>query len=155
LYRPASHKTAHHGKTRVVVIGPKAQAVLKEFLPADDAFLFSPAKAMAERSAAKRAARKTRVQPSQRNRYKKNRRRAPGQHYRNTAYAHAVHVACLRAGIPLWAPNQLRHLHGSEVRKQFGLEAAQVALGHAQAHVTQIYAERDLTLAVSVAKAIG
>jgi len=54
-----------------------------------------------------------------------------------------------------WAPNQLRHNHGTKVRKQFGLEAAQVALGHAKADVTQIYAERNLELAVKVAEKIG
>jgi hypothetical protein len=35
------------------------------------------------------------------------------------------------------------------------LEAAQVALGHSQANVTQLYAERNLRLAVEVAQAIG
>ena len=30
-----------------------------------------------------------------------------------------------------WSPNQLRHTHATEVRRRFGLEAAQVALGHA------------------------
>jgi integrase len=54
-----------------------------------------------------------------------------------------------------WHPNQLRHTHGSEVRKRYGLEAAQVALGHEQANITQIYAERDLSLAERVAREIG
>jgi integrase len=54
-----------------------------------------------------------------------------------------------------WHPNQLRHSHATEVRRQFGLEAAQVALGHSQAQITQLYAERDLTLASKVAGAMG
>jgi integrase len=33
IYRPASHKTAHHGKERVIPIGPKAQLLLKPWLP--------------------------------------------------------------------------------------------------------------------------
>ena len=40
--------------------------------------------------------------------------------------------------------NRLRHTAGTEVRKAFGLEAAQCVLGHSRADVTQIYAERDL-----------
>lgn len=32
LFRPAQHKTAHHGKTRVIFFGPRAQAVIMEFL---------------------------------------------------------------------------------------------------------------------------
>jgi site-specific recombinase XerC len=41
------------------------------------------------------------------------------------------------------------------IRREFGLEAAQVLLGHAKADVTQVYAERDLTLAKQVAAKIG
>ncbi|MBA3485154.1 MAG: tyrosine-type recombinase/integrase, partial [Pirellulales bacterium] len=54
-----------------------------------------------------------------------------------------------------WAPNQLRHSFATRVRKAFGLEAAQVALGHSSAAVTQVYAERDMAKGVQVAKAIG
>src|SRR5581483_1634663 len=42
-----------------------------------------------------------------------------------------------------WFPYQLRHTYATNVRREFGLEAAQVLLGHAKANVTQIYAERD------------
>jgi len=41
------------------------------------------------------------------------------------------------------------------VRKQFGLEAAQVALGHSNAKVTQIYAERNLAKAAEIARQVG
>ena len=54
-----------------------------------------------------------------------------------------------------WHPNQLRHTHGTRVRRQFGLEAAQVVLGHARADVTQVYAEADMTQAARVAAEIG
>jgi integrase len=57
--------------------------------------------------------------------------------------------------VPHWHPNQLRHTFATAARRQFGLEAAQVALGHAQADVTQVYAERDLTLALKVAAEVG
>jgi site-specific recombinase XerC len=57
--------------------------------------------------------------------------------------------------LPKWAPNRLRHSAATEIRKRFGLEAAQVVLGHAQADVTQVYAERDLELARRVAKEVG
>jgi integrase len=54
-----------------------------------------------------------------------------------------------------WSPNQLRHSFATEVRKTHGLEAAQVLLGHARADVTQVYAERNHTLATKVASEIG
>ncbi len=49
----------------------------------------------------------------------------------------------------------MRHSAGTEIRKKFGLEAAQVSLGHATADVTQVYAERDAELAREVARKIG
>jgi len=54
-----------------------------------------------------------------------------------------------------WSPNQLRHAAGTEVRRQYGLEAAQVVLGHAVADVTQVYAERDQALAAEIMQKIG
>ena len=50
--------------------------------------------------------------------------------------------ACQAAALPHWHPHQLRHTHATEVRRRFGLEAAQVGVGHSQARVTEVYAER-------------
>jgi hypothetical protein len=49
----------------------------------------------------------------------------------------------------------LRHSRATEVTRQYGLEAAQVILGHAKADVTQVCAERDTALAVEVSKRMG
>jgi integrase len=49
----------------------------------------------------------------------------------------------------------LRHTAATLIRKQFGLEAAQVILGHAVADVTQVYAERDAEKARAVARQVG
>lgn len=54
-----------------------------------------------------------------------------------------------------WSPHQLRHTAATEIRQRFGLEAAQVSLGHSRMDATQIYAERNSELAVNVAKQIG
>jgi len=54
-----------------------------------------------------------------------------------------------------WAPNQLRHSYATKVRKAHGLEAVQVLLGHSRADVTQVYAERNESLAITVASKIG
>jgi integrase len=156
LYRPARHKAAWRNRGRVIAIGPKAQRVIREYLKPDpDAYLFSPKDGREEWFAAKRAARKTKVQPSQACRRKAHPKRRPGELYTRTAYASAVARACGRAGVPAWHPNQLRHSHATEVRRRYGLEAAQVALGHSKADVTQVYAERDLSLAGRVATEIG
>jgi integrase len=54
-----------------------------------------------------------------------------------------------------WHPNQLRHAFATRVRKQHGLEAAQVLLGHSRADVTQVYAERNEELAAAVVAMLG
>ena len=54
-----------------------------------------------------------------------------------------------------WSPNQLRHTAATEIRSKFGLEAAQVTLGHSNANVTQIYAERDLAKAAEIMRQVG
>ena len=81
--------------------------------------------------------------------------RKPASRYSTASYALAVARGCKRAGVPHWHPNQLRHLFATEVRRTFGLEAAQVTLGHPRANITEVYAERNLTLAVKVADEIG
>lgn len=91
--------------------------------------------------------------PSQRKRKPKGRRL--NDFYSKDAYITAIGRACKRAGVPPWRPNQLRHTSGTRVRKELGLEAAQVWLGHSKADVTQIYAERNLGLARKVAARFG
>jgi integrase len=59
------------------------------------------------------------------------------------------------AAMASWSPNRLRHTAATEIRRRFGLEAAQVTLGHATADVSQIYAERDWSLAAEVMRKIG
>jgi len=72
-----------------------------------------------------------------------------------TSYGRAIHNACDAAGIKVWSPNQLRHTRATELRKQFGLDAASAVLGHAKVETTQLYAEKNLELAARVALATG
>jgi integrase len=109
VYRPGSdqgpegdHKTAHHGHERVVLIGPRAQEVLKPWLKTDlTAYLFSPKDAEALRSAARRQQRKSPMTPSQAARHpKENPKRPRGERYRVAAYRLAIYRACDRAFPP-------------------------------------------------------
>ena len=54
-----------------------------------------------------------------------------------------------------WPPHQLRRTCAGRVRKEFGLEAAQILLGNAKANVMQAYAERDTNRTVTVAAKFG
>ena len=158
LYRPASHKTQHHGKERVVFFGPQAQSVLLRYLArAPEDYCFQPRDSEAKRRAAQHAARKTPLSCG--NRPGTNRKRKPKKqprdHYTTDSYRRAIHYACDKAGIERWSPNRLRHSAATEIRKKFGLEAAQVALGHSTADITQVYAERDRGKGIEVARQIG
>ena len=191
---PRSHKTQHHGKRRIIFLGPKAQAIVREFLKADlQAPLFSPADALAEHRAELRAARQTPLTPSQRLRKPKlNPTKQPREMYDVVSYHHAIAKACEKAfdmppelrdirdtvaRLPeserdaakkrlqaeasawrkewSWHPHQLRHNAATELRREFGLEAAQVVLGHASANITQVYAERDSEKARLIMQQVG
>jgi site-specific recombinase XerD len=172
-YRPASHKTEHMDRERVIFIGPHGQDVLRPYLlRAADAFCFSPAESEAKRHKEMRAACKSKIQPSQRNRRTACPKRLPADHYTKDSYARAIRRAVKKANKQIakeaaeagikepqyvlsWAPNQLRHSKATEVRRMFGLEAAQVTLGHAHARITEVYAERDTKLAADIARKIG
>jgi len=157
LYRPESHKTAHHGHQRAVHIGPKAQWILRPWLKeAGDGFVFSPRRSEEKRNAEKRKKRRTPMTPSQsRRRPKQGRKRAPREHYNTQSYCRAIRRACEKAGVPSWHPHQLRHNAATNIRKEFGIEAARVVLGHRSPLVTEIYAEIDQAKAAQVMEAVG
>ena len=118
-YRPSAHKTEHHGRQRMIFIGPQGQAILRPFLTADrQRFVFSAAEGREEFNAAKRAARQTPMTPSQAARQPKDDpQRAAGECYTVGTYGRAIRKACEKAKIPVWAPNRLRHNAATELRK--------------------------------------
>lgn len=155
-YTPSRHKTEHHGKEREVYIGPRGQELLRPWLRGEGgAFLFSPAEAMEERRAERRANRKTGVQPSQADRSVARPIKAPGARYTVGSYRRAIQAACLKAGVARWHPHQLRHAAATEIRRRFGLEASRVVLGHEDVRATQIYAEEDRGRGLEVMRQFG
>jgi integrase len=54
-----------------------------------------------------------------------------------------------------WHPHQLRHNAATRLRKDYGLEAAQVILGHATLSVTEIYAEKNVAQAMRIMGEVG
>jgi len=172
VYRPPDHKTEHLQKTRLVLLGPKAQAILANYAHRKGlASIFSPQAAFTE--AAVKAGRKPPVHTG-----------AIADVYGRDSYRRAVYRGTEKAfALPpefvwkrtddaearrakakgrqawrarhLWHPNQLRHAHATQVRATSGLQAAAAALGHSSMETTLIYAERDYALARSVAVALG
>ena len=169
LYEPASHKNQWRGHRRLIPLGPKTQEIIKSFLSRrTDDYLFSPLEAEAWRNAKRRETRKTPITPSQASRKPSQKaKRKKRDRYDRDSYRRAIEYAIKRcnlerkkkdpdtADVPKWYPLQLRHSRATEIRKDFGIEAAQVSLGHANADVTQVYAERNLDLAIRIARKTG
>src|SRR5208337_4478035 len=78
-FKPETHKTEHHGRERRIYLGPVAQTILRPWLRTElTAYLFSPREAMEHRLAERRRNRKSKVQPSQRDRRKARPKRKTG-----------------------------------------------------------------------------
>jgi hypothetical protein len=153
VYTPFQHKNLWRGHTRDVAIGPKGQGIIKQFLKPDlDAFLFSPRANVAELYDAMRAKRKSKVYKL---RSRAKRLALLKERYIPETLNAAIRKACLKAKVPHWTSNQLRHLAATEIRRQFSLEAAQATLGYENIATTEIYAEKNLDLVKQVALAIG
>jgi integrase len=184
VYRPAAHKTEHHGHQRVVELGPKAQAVIRPFLQRDiTSYLFSPTEAEAERRAGAHRRRRTPLTCGNRPGTNRARsaKRPPQQRYTTASYRRAIERGIERAfqhpelsAVPQcelteeqreelrrwhhqhhWHPHQLRHTFATRVRKQYGLETARILLGQATIAAAEIYAEAERSRAAEIAAKIG
>jgi integrase len=175
-YHPASHKGTWRGKSRTIPLGPRAVAIVQEFLKPDTtAFLFDP-REVANRArvaqtnkrysrraydqAIARACERAFPHPTlveMRTAIKATPlggRRKAWKELRRWEKEHAAELAQWREA-HRWSPLQLRHTAATSIRAQYGLESAQVVLGHSKADVTQIYAERDLSKARAIIAEIG
>ncbi len=124
-YTPRRHKMEHKGRKRTIFLGPQSQVILSPYLL--------------------RASDKVCFVP----------KRKGADEYNTNSYRRSIHRACDLAKIERWSPNQLRHSAATKIRQRFGLEGAQVALGHSSADITQIYAERDHQKAIEIMREIG
>jgi len=125
FYCPPKHKTSHQGKQRRIPLGPLAQHVI-ESQPIVD-----PTSYLFHSG-------------------------DPSRPYKKDSYSRAVRRACERAGIaPHWTPNQIRHTAATRLRAEFDIEVATVVLGHSHVRTTEIYAEKNMDLAIKAAMEIG
>lgn len=132
-YRPPAHKTAWRGLDREIQIGPRGQRILRAWLRMDVNAPLFPYTVAGYRRAVTRAADRA-----------------------NVAALAAAGGEIAGRLVPRWHPHQLRHTYATLVRSKFGLEAAQLSLGHSSALVTDaVYAERDQRKAAEIARMIG
>lgn len=127
LFNVEGHKTEHHGHTRVIAIGPKAQDILKRRMaglsPTDRVF--------------------------------KIRRDSYTLAVRRACDLLVERSKSLKVQFKPWSPHQLRHAAGHEIREAFGLEHVQATLGHASFAMSERYAQASLQKAVEVAGKVG
>ena len=133
----------------MILLGPHAQEVLKPWLDRDPtSYCFAPAESVAwmrERRRKRRGVSRQCEPPEGLN-----------PRYTRHSCRIAIQPACVKAGVPIWSPNRLRHTRATQIRAAFGtIEAAKAVLGHTDTRVTELYAERDLGLAAKVMKEIG
>lgn len=178
VYRPSSHKTEHRGKRRAIHVGPEAQKVLAPFLQRDPgAFCFSPSESMEESMDRRRT--------EQTKKRKQKIRRDISPCYNKDTYNRAISRACEMAfempaelrrisgklsdseKAPLrvaakqwraencWSAGQLRHTRASDIREKYGIEAAQLVLGHADLKITEVYAERNDKRVAEIMREVG
>lgn len=129
VYRPARNKMDRSGQPRVVVLGPRARAVLRPWLegkaPGD--FVFPPTADRAGRG-----------------------------HYSRSSYAQLVRRAALAAGLPGWHAYRTRHGAKQRLTRALGLDAARAALGQRSLGVTNSYGDAlDMDLAARAAERAG
>jgi len=149
FYRPAFYKSQYlDSKTeKVICIGPRGQNILRPFMKRKITdYCFCPAESEGKRNGNENI-------------------RELNERYDRRTYRKAVQYAIKktqRAGVKvgsqkvmMWTPHQLRHTATTRAAKEFGIEIAKAATGHANISTTQIYAERDLDAAMKVALKFG
>ena len=153
VYRPDSHKLEWLDQEKEILLGPQAQELLTPWLDGrkPTEYLFSP-KEVAEANA--RELEKRRKRPSSK-KVRICKARPPREHYDDRGYRQAVIRACRRAGVPEWSPGRLRHSAGTDIRRKYGAEAAQLVLGHRNLSTTEIYAEKNRARYEEIVKEIG
>ena len=177
LYRPPHHKLAYRGRPRVVAIGPRAQAVLTGFWPADPGTTTSPRGGRSSVTPTRSAARKTPAVPVPR---QAERRQAGGGERAAGRRSGTRRTATARPSTGGWSgrsrpdrhdvpegrdgPNLPRSALAPEPAPARARDRGPPAVraggrpggaGARRADVTQVYAERDLDLALRVASEMG
>ena len=163
-YVPESHKNEHHGLPRVIMIGPEGQKLLRKFLVHEmAAYLFCAFRDHAEVTpmTARRTGTRSLVPASGHSicRWACDTlaRRSPNWQKTREMPNECGSKAEAKAwrSEHCWSPHQLRHNYATEPRRQYGIEATRVVLGHASIGTSELYAERDLDKARRVAAAVG
>jgi integrase len=153
LYVVPGAKTSHHGHVTRYVLPKAAQEILERYPAVPMAYIFSPAAALAERRVRRRAARKSKLTPSQRQR-DKNAKREYADTWDTHKYRRHVTRACEKAGVQTFTPHEVRHGFVTWAANALSLGAAAAAANHRSVTTTQRYVHVKQTDAITVAAAV-
>jgi integrase len=153
LYVVPSAKTRHHGHVTRYVLPRASQEILARYPAVPLAHIFSPAAAMAERRERRRAARRSKLTPSQRQR-DQNAKRDYADTWDTHEYRRHVTRACEKAGVQTFTPHEVRHGFVTWAANALSLGAAAAAANHRSVTTTQRYVHVKATDAITVAAAV-
>ncbi len=134
IFTPPEHKTEHHDHDRRIPIGPRAQAVLLPWwVQCQDDVLFAGRSNQLNRLGIEETGPMS-----------------------TGSYAQAIARTNRLHGLKHWSPNRIRHSAATRFREESGsLDGVQALLGHKNADVTQVYAERNDKAAIALARKSG
>ncbi|MDD3470183.1 MAG: site-specific integrase [Thermoguttaceae bacterium] len=145
MYRPKKHKTASKGKKRAVPLGPVCQAVLERYLKYTDEYVFNPQNIEWRTSVTLEARTTNHKTCYDMFRYTREIRRGVESAIQSGAITEDER----------WTSHQLRHRAGTDARAKFGIDAAQLLLGHSDVKTTERYAIPDESKMIAFAKTMG
>ena len=161
-YELKAHKTEQYIGKKEIPLGKPEQELIAPYLegkkPTDA--VFSPATAMAERNAEKRANRESAVSPWQQKRDAAIKPKEYREFYNKNSYRQAVEYAIQKGNktlpedqqIPYWTPYQLRRATATFIELENGLDEAQAQLGHRTADMTRRYSKAQLRMREQLAR---
>jgi integrase len=165
LYRLPRHKTEKKTKRKKVIpLGKPEQELIAPYLEGKTgkAAVFQPRTAMQERSAEKRANRKSKLTPSQIARDAEQAKKDPKykDFYDKDSYRRAVTFAIIKANrqlsedeqIPHWTPYQMRHTAATMLELEADIEDAQILLDHESVDTTKRYTKKRLEKSKKLAR---
>lgn len=153
------HKTTRFERVKVIPLTQECQEILSSRISnfKSKEYIFSPKEAMQEFLEKKSTNRKTPLDYG--NKPGTNRKKhpmiAPSEKYDHHALRNACKRGCVRAGVELFVPYDLRRTKATGTRAILGKEAAKVLLGHTKTDTTDIYLLEEVQEAMKVAKLLA
>jgi len=147
IYEPAHHKTEHHGRQRIIPLGPKCQQALTAWW--DQARTLPGAGAGAGAGSLPGAGAGDLL-------FEGGRFRGSGRPITRQAFYNAIRRINMKYGLDDWGLHQVRKAFATRVARKFSERDAQLLLDHADVDITRRhYIDPDLQRKIELMEEIG